>query len=96
MITAAEANKQTRENIENFATEELKRVKEMIEESIADGCFYFTHDGYLSETAKNRLRSLGYKVTTGTQYNECYYTVSWKDDVVQNTYHGWEVTKGEE
>ena len=52
----------------------------MIEESIADGCFYFTADGYLSETTKNRLRSLGYKITTGQQYNECYYTVSWKDE----------------
>lgn len=80
MITSAEANKQTKENIENFATEELKRVKEMIEESIASGNFYFTANGYLSETAKSRLRSLGYKITTATQYNECYYTVSWKDE----------------
>lgn len=80
MITAKEANKLTKEYIENFATNELKHVKEMIEEAIADGDFYFTCSGYLSETAKNRLRSLGYKITTGTQYNECYYTVSWKDE----------------
>ena len=96
MITAAEANKQTKENINNFATEELRYVKKMIEECIANGNYYFTCSGYLSKNVITMLKSLGYKVITGTQYNECYYTVSWKDDVFSNTYHGWEVTKGEE
>lgn len=79
MITAKEANKQTKENIKNFQTEELRRVKEIIEECIQNGDYYYTANGYLSQNTKEMLKSLGYKVTTDTQYNESYYTISWKD-----------------
>lgn len=82
MITAKEANKQTKKNIENFQTEELRRINEMIEKSIADGCFYFTCAGCLSKNSIDILESLGYKITGGIQYNDAYYTISWKDEEV--------------
>ena len=79
MITAKQANIQTTNNIKNFQTKELKRIKEIIEDYIRDGCYSYTANGYLSNNAKELLKSLGYKVTTGTQYNESYYTISWED-----------------
>lgn len=36
-------------------------------------------DGSLKPETRKKLEELGYKVETGTQYNEPYYSISWKE-----------------
>lgn len=75
---ASEANKLTKEHIEKCLTKELKEITEKIIKAIADGKFSISGDGYLKSETKQRLEELGYKVKYGSQYNESYWSISWK------------------
>lgn len=77
MISASEARKKTENNINNCITKELSEIMEQINEAIEDGKFSISNDEYLQSETKQRLEELGYKVKTGSQYNESYYSVSW-------------------
>ena len=77
MISASEARKKTENNINNCATKELSEIMQEIDEAIEDGKFSISNDGYLQSKTKQRLEELGYKVKTGSQYNESYYSVNW-------------------
>lgn len=41
--------------------------------------FLISEDGSLKPETRKKLEELGYKVETGTQYNEPYYSISWKE-----------------
>lgn len=75
--SAQEAYDETNKSIINNATEELKHISKYIKEAIADGKYYISHDGVLSNAAKQELEKNHYKVETGYQYNEAYYTIYW-------------------
>ncbi len=77
MISASEARKKTENNINNCATKELSEIMEKIDRAIANGKFSISDDGYLQSQTRKKLEELGYKVETGSQYNEGYYSVSW-------------------
>ena len=38
-----------------------------------------SEDGSLKPETRKKLEELGYKVETGTQYNEPYYSISWRE-----------------
>ena len=78
MLTASEANKKTKEIIKECLTEELSKLEEQINKAIENGKFSISNDGYLQSETTERLKELGYKVETGSQYNESYYIISWK------------------
>ena len=78
MIRASEANKQTTKNIEDKLTTEIKDIEQRIISQINEGSYTLSLSGYLSSTTKQCLEQLGYRVETGSQYNEPYYTISWK------------------
>ncbi len=77
MISASEARKKTENNINSCVTKELSEIMRQIEKAISNGKFSISNDGYLQSVTEQRLEELGYKVTTGSQYNEGYYSVSW-------------------
>ncbi len=77
VINAKEARQKTENNINNCATKELSEIMEKIEKTIANGKFSISNDGYLESETEQRLEELGYKIKTGSQYNESYYSVSW-------------------
>ncbi len=77
MISASEARKKTENNINNCATKELSEIMKQIDKAIANGNFLISNDGYLQSQTRKKLEELGYKVETGSQYNEGYYSVSW-------------------
>lgn len=79
MISAKEANRKTIKEIERYDNTELLQIEGFIEDAIIDGLFSFTREGVLSKNTIDLLKLLGYKVITGSQYNESYYTISWKD-----------------
>lgn len=78
MLSASEANQKTRNNIKKCLTKELSELEKQIDEAISNGKFSISNDGYLQSETKDRLEELGYKVSTGSQYNESYYSISWK------------------
>lgn len=75
---AHEANRMTKETIDNCTTQQLTELSKLIKDAIADGKFSISEDGCLKPETRKKLEGLGYKVETGTQYNESYYIISWK------------------
>ena len=76
--TAAEAKNVTELAIENSITKQLEELSFEINTAIHKGKYDITNDGTLDSEVKRRLEALGYNVTVGNQYNESYYTISWK------------------
>lgn len=77
IITASEAEKKTRNNINNCTKKGLIEIMEQIDKAIEDCKFSISSDGYLKSETKQMLEKLGYKVEIGSQYNKAYYIVSW-------------------
>ena len=78
LLTAVEAHHKTQKNIDDCVTTELKKISEQINIAIAEGKYSISNDGYLQQETRQRLEGLGYKVQTGSQYNESYYSISWR------------------
>ena len=76
--SASEANKMTNNAIDSCTTQQLTELSKLIRDAIADGKFSICEDGYLEPETRKTLEGLGYKVETGTQYNESYYSISWR------------------
>jgi len=78
IISAKEANAKTIKALNDCATKELNKIMSGIHNTANEGYFTYGGDGYLNEITKKRLEELGYKVETGSQYNEPYYSISWE------------------
>ena len=78
LLSASEAHKKTTDNIKNCLTKELAEISKKISDAIANGKFSISDDGCLQYETTQRLEELGYKVQTGSQYNERYWSISWK------------------
>ena len=76
--SASEANKMTINAIDSRTTQQLAELSKFIRDAIADGKFSISEDGSLKPETRKKLEELGYKVETGCQYNEPYYSISWK------------------
>lgn len=77
--SASEANKMTNNVIDSCTTQQLAELSKLIRDAIADGEFSISKDGCLKPETRKKLEELGYKVETGTQYNEPYYSISWRE-----------------
>lgn len=78
LLSASEAHKKTIDNIKNCSTKELAEISKRISDAIANGKFSISGDGCFHYETKQRLEELSYKVQTGSQYNEQYWTISWE------------------
>ena len=78
LLSASESHKKTVDNIKNCSTKELAKISKKISEAITNGRFSISDDGCLQYETIQRLEELGYKVQTGNQYNEQYWSISWK------------------
>ena len=77
--SASEANKMTNNAIDSCTTQQLAELSKLIRDAITDGKFSISEDGSLKPETRKKLEELGYKVETGTQYNEPYYSISWRE-----------------
>ena len=80
ILSALEANKMTNNAIDSCTTQQLAELSKLISDAIADGKFSISEDGCLKPETRKKLEELGYKVETGSQYNEPYYNISWKEN----------------
>ena len=76
--SASEANKMTNNVIDSCTTQQLAELSKLIRDTIADGKFSISEDGCLKPETQKKLEELGYKIETGNQYNESYYSISWR------------------
>lgn len=76
--SASEANKMTNNAIDSCTTQQLAELSKLIRDAVADGKFSISEDGCLKPETRTKLEELGYKVETGNQYNESYYSISWR------------------
>lgn len=81
MLSASEAKTKTQNNIDDCITQELEELNKKINNAISCGKFSICNDGYLQPETRKRLEQLGYKVETGSQYNQSYYSISWFKDI---------------
>lgn len=79
ILSALEANKMTNNAIDGCTTQQLAELSKLIRDAIVDGKFSISEDGSLKPETRKKLEKLGYKVETGTQYNEPYYSISWRE-----------------
>ena len=77
MMTAEEAARKTEEVLNQFTTEQLKKIESGIRNSVMNGDRTYCYEGYLSPQAKNTLESYGYVVKPGSQYNQSYVVIKW-------------------
>ena len=78
LLSANEAYRQTKENIITYSTKDIYDISKIISEAIENRKYTVSGSGYLHPEVKNRLEELGYKVQTDSQYNEPYWSISWK------------------
>lgn len=77
--SASEANKMTNNAIDSRTTQQLAELSKLIRDAVANGKFSISEDGCLKPETRKKLEELGYKVKTGTHYNESYYSISWRE-----------------
>ena len=80
LISAKEAYEKTKEVMQSNYESEMQEIMEHIEMEVMVGSYYYCGTGNLSKNAKDKLIELGYEVQTGSQYNEPYYSISWKKE----------------
>ena len=78
MISAVEARRQSLQNFEEKNKVILNEIERGIQKAIIAGKFEVTSDGDISPEVQDSLRGLGFRVNVGCQYNQSYYTISWK------------------
>ena len=78
ILSADEANRRTKDNIEKCQTGELAEIFEKIYSAVENGNFSISDDGTLHYETSKRLEQLGYKVDRNAKYNEPYWIISWK------------------
>lgn len=78
LLSASESHKKTVDNIKNCSTKELDEISKIISDAIVNGKFSISGDGCLQYETTQRLEELGYKIQIGSQYNEQYWSISWK------------------
>ena len=78
-ISAAFARKKTEEKIKEGCAYEIKNIRDKINDAVNCGKFFILGNGLLKTGTKDWLRMKGYEVRVDTQYNESYWTISWKN-----------------
>lgn len=77
MITANEARKKAESVKNNCVTREMEIIESEIEEAVRKGDYSIALSGTINPYTAEHLRELGYKVYTGSQYNESYFKIKW-------------------
>lgn len=77
ILSAEDAYEEIKLAIANNISKEIEQIINDIREATMNCKTYISKDGVLSAETKELLKKKHYKVETGSQYNEPYYTISW-------------------
>ncbi len=78
LLSAAEAKAMTEQSIDNLTSQKMAEINSKIRTAIENGEFSISEDGTLSFAIIEKLRKMGYKAENGSQYNESYWSISWR------------------
>lgn len=79
VMTAEEARARTWSSISEASNTQLQNIIEKINEAIDNGEYRCSVGGTISNRVEEILTKKGYKVARGSQYNESYVNISWKE-----------------
>lgn len=79
VMTAEQARERTWSSISEASNKQLQIVMEKINEAIDEGEYTCSIGGTISKRVEEILTKKGYKVSRGSQYNESYVNISWKE-----------------
>ena len=68
----------TEQSIDNLTSQKMAEINSKIRTAIENGEFSISEDGTLSFAIIEKLRKMGYKAENGSQYNESYWSISWR------------------
>lgn len=74
---AADARRSIEKGEYEKAAKQAIEVEKLINEAIAQGKKSVSGDDKLEPSIKAKLEEIGYTCTSGQQYNETYYSISW-------------------
>lgn len=78
ILSAKEARMLTEKYMKETIASQLGKIGAKIAYAAKNGDESVTLEGTLNKNVREKLEKiLEYKVETGTQYNESYYTISW-------------------
>ena len=80
MISAEMAYKLAEAFKNNVIDQEWEDLEKIIQTDAEKGYYNYSYSGHIQPENKKKLEKLGYKVKTGTQYNESYVNISWRTD----------------
>lgn len=78
LLSAAEAKAMTEQSIDNLTSQKMAEINSEIRAAIDKGEFSISGDDALSFAIIEKLRKMGYKAENGSQYNESYWSISWR------------------
>jgi len=78
MWTAEQARQRAKTAISNYEQSQFNEIMEGIDKRSAQGYYNYYGDGALRPVVRKKLEELGYDITTGYQYNEPEYCISWE------------------
>lgn len=78
LLSAAEAKAMTEQSIDNLTSQKMVEINSEIRTAIDKGEFSISGDGTLTTTIIEKLRNMGYKVKNDSQYNESFWSISWR------------------
>lgn len=76
MLTANEARKIATDE-DKTISKQFEEVEKYINEAAFNGEFSVHIAGVLHPYVKKYLENIGYRVDTGNQYNDSFYSISW-------------------
>ena len=68
----------TEQSIDNLTSQKMVEINSEIRTAIDKGEFSISGDGTLTTTVIEKLRNMGYKVKNDSQYNESFWSISWR------------------
>lgn len=74
---AADARRAVEKGEYEKASKQAAEVEKLINDAISKGQKCVSGDGSLEPSVKAKLETKGYICTSGQQYNEIYYSISW-------------------
>lgn len=78
LLSAAEAKAMTEQSIDNLTSQKMAEINSEIRTAIDKGEFSISGDDALSFAIIEKLRKMGYKVKSDSQYNESFWSISWR------------------
>lgn len=78
LLSAEESRKRADEAVDNDIKKQLQEIATEINAASKEGKYSYSEDGYLKPKIREKLEELGYEIEVGSQYNQSWYSISWK------------------